>query len=378
MKTLFFVDDEPEILDGLRANLRRRRSEWTMQFFKSAGAALAALEKGSCDLIVSDLMMPGMDGGELLREVRRRRPATVRLALSGFADRDLSLRAATAAHQYIGKPCEPRELEAAIESCLEAQGLLGNETLRRTVLGLRGLPVSPQAYMRIRKLLEHEDPDPRAVAAAAETSVGVMVRLLQIVSSSFFALPRRVGSAREAIAYLGMDVVASVVLCAELFETGHEAAVPEEWLECIERHSLDVARLAAVWSDDPLRKERLFLAGLLHDAGRLAIAAGKSERRAGTEKEACGVDHARIGACLLAAWGLPCRLVDAVAGHHAPTPCAPGEESAEVIVHLADLLAHELEGRAVAAPGPELRAPLTKFREKVRLACEQGELVICG
>ena len=62
-KRVLFVDDEPEVLDGLRDALRRYRRVWDMRFAGGGAEALALLEGEPADVIVTDVQMPGMDGG---------------------------------------------------------------------------------------------------------------------------------------------------------------------------------------------------------------------------------------------------------------------------------------------------------------------------
>ena len=73
-KRVLFVDDEPKILDGLRRMLRVMRDQWDMAFVQSGPEALEILGKHRFDVIISDMRMPGMDGAELLLEVRKRHP----------------------------------------------------------------------------------------------------------------------------------------------------------------------------------------------------------------------------------------------------------------------------------------------------------------
>lgn len=74
MIKILFVDDEPRVLDGLRRMLHARRHEWDMTFVTSGEEALKVLASAPYDVIVSDMRMPGMDGSQLLDEVRRRYP----------------------------------------------------------------------------------------------------------------------------------------------------------------------------------------------------------------------------------------------------------------------------------------------------------------
>ena len=118
MKRILFVDDEPALLSGLRALLRRRRDEWQMDFVTSALEALRRIAQAPFDLIVSDLHMPGMDGSALLARVKDVHPQTLRFLLSGYADPVAGLREYPAAQRILCKPCDADELEAALDRAL--------------------------------------------------------------------------------------------------------------------------------------------------------------------------------------------------------------------------------------------------------------------
>ena len=60
-KRILFVDDEVNVLQGLRRMLNPMRHEWEMVFVESGQEALAMLAQAPCDVIVSDMRMPGMD-----------------------------------------------------------------------------------------------------------------------------------------------------------------------------------------------------------------------------------------------------------------------------------------------------------------------------
>jgi len=98
---VLFVDDQPNILAGLRRMLRGLSNEWQMEFAESGEEALALMAVSPFDVVVSDMRMPGMDGAQLLTETMARHPGTVRIILSGQADQENVLRAFTPAHQYL-------------------------------------------------------------------------------------------------------------------------------------------------------------------------------------------------------------------------------------------------------------------------------------
>jgi len=112
-KRVLFVDDEPRILDGRRRMLRSMRHEWKMSFAETGQEALAILANQPFDVVVVDMRMPGMDGVQLLSEVRKRHQI-IRIVLSGTADREAILRAVGLAHQYLSKPCDAETLKSVL------------------------------------------------------------------------------------------------------------------------------------------------------------------------------------------------------------------------------------------------------------------------
>lgn len=119
---ILFVDDEELILKALRRSLQREGYEL---FFSSRPAeAIAIVEAQQVDVVVSDYMMPGMNGVEVLARLREKHPTVVRMMMTGQADRDATLRAIREGniHRYIEKPWD----DAALKSILKdtAQSIL--------------------------------------------------------------------------------------------------------------------------------------------------------------------------------------------------------------------------------------------------------------
>src|SRR6266850_3329367 len=131
MKNVLFVDDEPNLLAGLRRTLHPPRGEWQMSFAVGSAQAIEFLEQSSFDVVVTDMHMPGLDGADLLSQVKQRFPNAVRIILSGTAEREQILRSVGHAHQFVVKPCTANELKSTVQRALALRELLANERLVR-------------------------------------------------------------------------------------------------------------------------------------------------------------------------------------------------------------------------------------------------------
>ena len=355
MKRIVFIDDQQEVLDGMRVRLRRRRREWDMRFYTSGSEAIEDLEGEHCDLVVTDLKMPIMSGTEVLEHVQQLHPESIRIVLSGYADEAQSLEALATAHRFLGKPTEAGELEQVIENCLSVGRLLDNSSLREAVGHMTSLPSSLRVYREVERLVSQQTVDLHELARTIEHSVGLSARVIQVVNSAYFALPRQVESVHQAIVYLGARTVRHVVLCAALFESSCSGEPPVCYdVSALEQHSLLAARLAAELAAEESVRESAFLAGLLHDIGKLALVSADPARYIAIEEEAAataeplavvegrhfGHTHAELGGFLLGVWGLYPELTDAVIAHHEPPVCEQPLTSLTAIAHLSDYLAH--------------------------------------
>jgi len=134
MKRILFVDDERNVLSGLRRQLHRLRNEWEMHFAGGGQEALEAVDAEAFDVVVTDMQMPMVDGAQVLAHVMVVQPRCVRLVLSGHADPDRHRLAASCAHRFLDKPCEPEKLQLEIRDALAVRDALdefGDDRLER-------------------------------------------------------------------------------------------------------------------------------------------------------------------------------------------------------------------------------------------------------
>ena len=338
------------------AGLRR---EWDMEFVDNGPAALEEMDLAPFDVIVTDMRMPSMDGAELLNEVQRRHPHTVRIVPSGQSDQESIERSIARTHQYLSKPCDPQLLKATVGRACALRDKLANESLKRLVSQVTTLPSLPEVYHDVVRELRSPDASIQSVAQLISKDVGMTTKLLQLVNSSFFGLPRRIESPAHAASMLGLNVLKPVVLSASIFSQFDRTNIPDYSLEAFSNHCVVVSRCAhRIAEYEQMEKEVVAdsqLAALVHDVGQLVLASnlatefGNALRLArenettlsAAEVECLGADHADVGAYLLGLWGLPEPILEAVAFHHQPSRCPAEVFGPLTAVHVANVLVSE-------------------------------------
>jgi HD-like signal output (HDOD) protein len=347
-KRILFVDDEPAILAGLQNLLFKDRKRWDMVFAAGGNLALGEIRKQPFDIVVSDMRMPGLDGAELLNLIKDECPSTVRIMLSGHADRDAIVRALPALHQLLSKPCDAGTLRNAIERSLSGADVDRDTRIRRIVGGVDKLPTPPDIYFQLTRLTAAPTTNVGEVTNVVTRDPGLSAKLLQLVNSAYFGAGHTTTSIQQAVMRLGTDRLRYLALTAAVFSPPqpHDAC----WfsLDDLQRGAMRAAALAREFAEPAMRDEA-FASTLLHDVGHIVLAIGRGpefqefHERAPSAKslldlelELFGATHAELGARLLAIWGLPMTIVDAVHYHHDPGSAPEPVRRLASIVHVAD------------------------------------------
>jgi FixJ family two-component response regulator len=119
---IFFVDDEPDVCRSVSQTLQR--CGYTVSCFADADHCLQRLQMQSCDLLITDVRMPGMDGIELVRRAKCIVPWLPILVITGFGDIPMAIRAVKAgAAEFIEKPLQKESFLAAVQTALKQQDL---------------------------------------------------------------------------------------------------------------------------------------------------------------------------------------------------------------------------------------------------------------
>ena len=353
---VLFVDDDPNILQGLRRMLYPMRSKWDLKFVDSGQHALEELSESPFDVIITDMRMPGMDGAELLGEVRRLHPTVSRIVLSGHSEREMIIRAVGSAHQYLSKPCSAECLVSTITRTCSLKELLLNSNAGKMVSAMTTVPSIPQLYTKLIDIVSRSDSCTMELSSIISRDIGMSAKILQLVNSDFFGLGGKVSNVDQAINLLGSDIIRSLVLSIGVFSKVDANSLASRIATDTCMHSITTAAFARqIAISERFDKESIddcFTSGLLHDSGRLIMAVNMPEEYetivnrfhngtvplADLEREAFGTSHAEVGAYLLGLWGLPYSIIETVAYHHRPSSCEHRQVGPVLAVHIADCM----------------------------------------
>ena len=152
-RCIYIVDDQLPVLETAVIILRSMDAQWDVSGFSNPLEALEAVKVRAPDLILSDQLMPGMQGSQLLEEVRKIAPAVIRVIMSGFVSLN-KLTLITSAHQYMAKPFDIGKLRDLILRSFAAQERIANKGLQSVATSLRSIPSLPQVHQSLLEELE--------------------------------------------------------------------------------------------------------------------------------------------------------------------------------------------------------------------------------
>ncbi|MEE9441771.1 MAG: HDOD domain-containing protein [candidate division Zixibacteria bacterium] len=229
------------------------------------------------------------------------------------------------------------------------------QDVKNCITDLRGLPSQPVVIQKLQALMTKQNANSHEVARIIETDQGFTARVLKLVNSSFYGLPRSISSVDEAITILGFNSVHQLLLTTSILNS---IKIEDESFELSEfwKHSFAVGVIAkhllAKRSKD--EQDEAFISGVLHDIGKLIMVNNDSVKFAeffsGKEKatnlkeenEYFGMDHQSLGELLAKKWNFPEKIRITIGSHHQPIM---DSENTRLIacVYISDIIAHAMD-----------------------------------
>ncbi len=356
MLNILFVDDEEHLLQGIRRLLHSHRQEWAMTFCNSGEEAMQRMATMHFDVVVTDMRMPEVDGSRVLFESYVHHPSTMRCVLSGQSERAQTCKVSGTAHQFLSKPTQQMELEQMVARVESLSKSPLSDELRLAATRLAAVPCQPHILALLSAELTRPDPQMDAIAKLISRDVGMSAKVVQLVWSSFFGLPRKSLCPVEAVHLLGVDMLRELAIEHGLFTpfvdiTGVNFSISE-----LCEHSVQVARTAQTITmcetNDKVLAKQAYFAGLMHDIGKLLLVHQFPDRYTAAlrlaresdcslwdaERDVFGASHAEVGSYLLALWGFPDEVIQSVAHYRSPSVCDPHAFGTATAVHVANLL----------------------------------------
>jgi putative nucleotidyltransferase with HDIG domain len=249
------------------------------------------------------------------------------------------------------------DIESDSNSHLVAQEIVG---------GIAHMSTLPEVTMRIIDIIEDPNSSARDLHQVVSSDPALSSRILKVVNSSFYGMPRQIGSINRSISLLGLNAVKNLAIAASL---GHifrfDGALPHFQIRDLWDHSMKTAAASCLVArhTGSQSTDEAFLAGLLHDIGFLVELQHDSVMFTSMietitvdhdgapnidlpelERATFQTDHQSIGAVLCEQWKFPRSLVSATAHHHDPSVLTGDESLVPWFVHMGDHLVANLPG----------------------------------
>jgi putative nucleotidyltransferase with HDIG domain len=259
------------------------------------------------------------------------------------------------AHQFLAKPCDIGSLREAINRVYDLFLRLGSYEIKGVLGSLGALPSLPGNYYELKEKLSARRVNREEIISLMQSDVGMLSKLLQIVNSPTLGSSKPILTVREAVFFVDLQMLQEFLLVGEVFEVCEDHHEDNLFVSSFYRHSLFVGSLASSLMHPPEQVGEAFSAGMLHDVGRMILAARlpklsqEIKQRATQQQipfyqaEERSTSHALIGASLFSLWGLPYTLIEAVARHHDVEQVQHREFGILDAVYVAQILVEQVE-----------------------------------
>ncbi len=221
------------------------------------------------------------------------------------------------------------------------------------------LPAMPTVVMQVVQATEKETATTSEIETILGADAAITTKLLKVVNSAYFGLPRQIVNVNQTIAILGMQQVRNLVMSIGVLNALNS---PSPRIMEIQKQFWKSSFAAASCAEYVAKAKHLpkkdietvFIGGLLHDVGRLFLltlfnmpytevlneSVARNEPVTSVEKRILGVDHAELGGVLAERWNFP-EMITMMIRHHSSLPAEKPWEGV-YCAHIADMVANGL------------------------------------
>lgn len=360
------ADADAQVWEEFRVALG---DSWDVVGVPSCAAALKEAEQSAFNVVVANNDLPETGGVELLNQIRQAHPKAIRFIAAAEALKDKVMPSVVGGDQFLALPLDSTALKLTIERSLAADyGMSKN--VRDLIGRIRTFPTIPSLYLEVVNALQNPNANTADIGALIAKDMSMTTKLVQVLNSAYFGLPRTITDPTEAVGILGFETVKSLIMAVKLLSQYDKVKPVYFSIDNVWRHSTNVARTARVMalleSNSVEQSATAYTAGLMHDLGKVILAANFDDQYNGAhtlarkrqiplwevEKDIFGATHGEIGAYLLALWGMSEEVVKVAAMHHEPLRSGDKEFTPLTAVHVANALEYEGSQENEGLPAP--------------------------
>lgn len=219
---------------------------------------------------------------------------------------------------------------------------------------IENLPTLPSVAIEVNKMLQDMDTSIKDLNNVIEKDQAIVSKILRLVNSAFFGLPRKVSNLQHAITLLGFSTIRNAIISISIIDVfPNQDICPGFRISDFWMHSVAVAVTSRYMAEETRlhTTDESFIGGLLHDIGKVVLSLyfndlfNKAYQAAvknnysfyQAERDVLQIDHARIGAHLAKKWKLPIGLADSIRFHHAVKDTAH-DFNLLMLVHAANII----------------------------------------
>ncbi|MEA2104710.1 MAG: HDOD domain-containing protein [Candidatus Cloacimonadota bacterium] len=357
VRKVLFVDDDPQVIKSLKRSMLD--AEFSTVFLESATEALEFLKESKVDLVVSDMLMPKMDGYKFLDIVSNNYPDIMRFALSATTNEEnvkICL-VMGVAENFLVKPWKEEDLRGNIRTALALKEDLEDNRMADLMSNVKRFPVLPSTYYDVMKAIRSNQ-NAKTLADIIEKDATFAADVMKVSNSAFYFHGKETTSVQMAIVFLGIRTLRSILVnisVYKLLQMGSTSPLEARFLWDHSAYVNELLFFIYKKLTNHTLPENYHSAGLLHDMGKFFLMNALPDKYkqitdklkndenmnwVQAENMVMDVPHTKLGSFLLRTWNFSQKLQEVCMYHHDPLNSPVSDEAKRVmaIMKIADML----------------------------------------